>query len=308
MAGPGRGDRRGMTMRELFERFPDDAAARQWFEERRWRGKPHCSHCGSERIAASAKRTMPYRCRGCGKHFSVKTGTAMEGSNLGYQTWAIAIYLLTTSLKGVSSMKLHRDLGITQKSAWHLAHRIRTAMQSPTEPLAGPVEVDELYAGGREKNKHESQRRHMGHDGKVAIVGAKDRATNTVRAEVIGKAEGLRLREFVRRTAAPGAAVYSDGHNAYTRLAGEFRHRAVHHAVGTYVIGETHTNGIESFWSMFRRGAYGTYHQMSPRHLPRYVGEFTGRHNMRSADTADQMARVAQGLDGKRLRYRDLVA
>ena len=305
----GQNGRQGITMRELFERFPDDASAQRWFEERRWGGTPRCTHCDATTIAASAKKTMPYRCQACGKHFSVKMGTVMEGSNLGYQTWAHAIYLLTTNLKGVASKKLAHDLGVTQKSAWYLSHRIRKAMEQPSDPMAGPVEVDELFVGGREKNKHEYQRKNRGgHEDKIAVIGAKDRATNTVRAEVIGKAEAPRLREFVRRTAVPKATVYSDGHGAYMALDGEFRHKYVQHSAGTYVIEDTHTNGIEAFWSMFRRGYHGTYHWMSAKHLQRYVGEFTGRHNMRSADTADQMATVAQGMTGKRLRYRDLIA
>ena len=305
-----RTDRQGLSLSELFTLFPDDATAEQWFQSERWPQGPHCPRCGSVEVKEAKHPTMRFRCRGCDKHFSVKTATVMEGSNLGYQKWAIAIYLLGTSLKGVSSTKLARDLGITQKSAWHLAHRIRKAMQEPANPMTGPVEVDEMYVGGKEGNKHEWQRRglKLGTSDKTAVVGAKDRATNTVRAEVIGKAEAPRLREFVRQAAAPKAHVYSDGHMAYTPLDGEFHHRAVQHSAGTYVIEQTHTNGIESFWSMFRRGYHGTYHQMSAKHLPRYIEEFTGRHNMRPLDTKDQLALVARRMQGKRLRYRDLIA
>ena len=310
MAAQGKNGRKTISMREMYRRFPDDAAAQRWFEERRWGGKPHCSHCGATTVAPSAKKTMPYRCRACGKHFSVKTGSVMQGSNLGYQTWAQAIYLLTTNLKGVSSTRLANELEITQKSAWHLAHRIRKAMQEPAEPMVGPVEVDEMYVGGKEKNKHKSRRRSQrgGPSEKIAVVGAKDRATGRVQAEVIGQAQGPVLRNFVRRHTVPKAHLYSDGHGAYTLLDGEFRHKAVQHSVGTYVIGDIHSNGIESFWSTFRRGYYGTYHQMSVKHLQRYVGEFTGRHNLRPLDTIDQMESVAEGMAGKRLRYRDLVA
>ncbi len=307
--GPGRSEREGLTLAELFKRFPDDAKAEAWFVAGRWSDGPICPHCESDTIKIGPKHpTMPYRCRACKKYFSVKMGTVMEGSNLGYQTWAIAIYRMTTSLRGVSSMQLHRDLGISQKAAWHLAHRIRQAFGTPAEPMAGPVEVDETYIGGLEGNKHESKRQHRGHDGKVAVIGAKDRATGKVRAEVLGKAEAPRMREFVRRQAAPKASVYSDGHGAYTSLEGEFRHRAVQHAAGTYVIFDTHTNGIEGFWSQLKRGYHGTYTHWSAKHTHRYLDEFTGRYNARSADTVDQMAGIAKGMQGKRLRYRELVA
>ena len=234
----------------------------------------------------------------------------MQASKLSYQKWAIAIYLEVTSLKGVSSMKLHRDLKISQKAAWFMLHRIREAFTQENGSFAGPVEVDEMYVGGKEGNKHEHQRRaeRGGSSEKIAVVGAKDRATGHVRAEAIGSADADTLCAFVRKHATPGVSVYSDGHSAYKRLDGEYRHKAVQHAVGTYVIGDTHSNGIESFWSMFRRGYHGTYHKISPKHLQRYVQQFAGKHNLRNADTLAQMTHVAAGLVGRRLLYRDLVA
>lgn len=309
-SGPGRAEREGLTLVELFGMFPDDATAEAWFAAQRWPDGARCPHCDHASVQSGAKHpTMPYRCRGCKKRFSVKTGTVMEGSNLGYQTWAIATYRMTTSLRGVSSMQLHRDLGITQKAAWHLAHRIRQAWGLPAEDrMAGPVEVDEVYLGGKVSNKHEHQRKHRGHDGKVAVIGVKDRATGEVRAEVLGREDAPRMRDYVRRHAAPKASVYSDGHGAYTSLDGEFRHRTVHHSVGTYVIEDTHTNGIEGFWSQIKRGYHGTYSHWSARHVHRYLDEFTGRANARGDDTVDQMAGVARGMVGKRLRWRELIA
>ena len=142
--------REGIPLVDLFRMFPDDATAEAFFADERWPGGVACPHCGSVSVqSGAAHKTMPYRCRDCRKRFSVKTGTVMESSNLGYQTWALASYLLTTNLKGVSSMKLHRDLGITQKSAWHLAHRLREAWDDEGEEFTGPVEVDETYVGGQ---------------------------------------------------------------------------------------------------------------------------------------------------------------
>ena len=308
---PGKAYRKGITLPALFRMFPDDATAEAWFAKERWGTKPACPHCGSLNVQTGCKhKTMPYRCREkeCAKRFSVKTGTVMQASNLGCQTWAIAIYLVTTSLKGVSSMKLHRDLGISQKAAWHLLHRIRATFAVPddAEPMDGPVEVDEAFFGGKEGNKHASKKLKVGGGtgGKTAVVGVKDRATKQVRAKVTTMKKDD-LLGFVEAHAGEGAKVYSDEAKAYDDL---LDREAVRHGVGEYVRGQAHINGMESFWAMMKRGFNGTYHKMSPKHLERYVGEFAGRHNIREADTIEQMQAVARGLDGKRLRYRDLIA
>ena len=216
------------------------------------------------------------------------------------------MYLLTTNLKGISSMKLHRELGITQKSAWHLAHRLRESFVSGEHVFMGPVEVDEAYMGGRNANRHADKKikNANGTVGKTAVVGMKDRGTNQIQAAVVERTNQETLQGFVNARKEDGAKVYSDEHGAYIGLE---NHEVVKHSVGEYVKERAHTNGIESFWSMLKRGYIGTYHKMSVKHLDRYVNEFAGRHNARPLDTLVQMECIAQGLVGKNLRYHDLI-
>ena len=312
---PGKHFRKGLSLVEITRMFPDDAAAEQWFVEQRWPDGVRCPKCGSENVQERpTRKPQPYRCRSCRKDFSIKTDTLMHGSPMGLQVWAIAIYLMTTHLKGASSMKLHRDLNITQKSAWYLAHRIRETWEdNAPELFTDPVEVDETYMGGKRKNMSNAKRRALaeagvgrGAVGKTAIVGAKDRESNRVAAQVVEATDKPTLQGFVAEHAAPSAMIYTDDASAYEGL--PFPHKAVKHSVSEYVRGQASTNGVESFWSLLKRGYHGTYHKMSPKHLSRYVTEFSGRHNDRPQDTVDQMSAIATGMAGKRLRYHQLIA
>lgn len=311
---PGKSDREGISMVELFRRFPDDATAEAWFIERRWPRGVTCPHCGSTNVqTGTAHKTMPYRCREkeCAKRSSTKTGTVMEGSKLGFQVWMIATYLLSTSLKSVSSMKLHRDLNINQRSAWFLAHRLRVALAEEGRVFSGPVEADETYFGGKRRNMSNARRKELMHTGrgavgKVAVAGLKDRPTKNVRAKVVEATDAPTLQGFVAEHTAPDATVYSDDARAYEGI--PFNHKVVKHSLSEYVRGDVHTNGIESLWSMLKRAHKGTFHKMSPKHLDRYVQEFASRHNLREEDTIDIMAAVATGMRGKRLKYDQLIA
>ena len=311
--GPGKADREGISLFALSEMFPNEAAAVAWFEALVWpSGERHCPRCGSmETREASATSGLPYYCPECKRAFSVRIGTALERSKVPLRKWVFAIYLEMTSLKGVSSMKLHRDIGVTQKTAWFMLHRIREAWAEERDALfVGPVETDETYMGGKRKNMPNRKRKQMtgrGTVGKSIVAGAKDRETNEIRARVIENTEKPTLQGFVRQSAAPGAVLYTDEHGSYPGM-DEFKHEAVNHSVGEYVRDMAHTNGIESFWAMLKRGYAGTYHKISPKHLQRYVNEFAGRHNVRPLDTMAQMESVVIGMVGKRLTYRDTIA
>ena len=286
--------------------FPDDATAEQWFIDNRWPNGITCPACGSDNVKErSAHPTMPHRCNSCRKFFSVKHGTAMQSSKIGYQDWAVAIYIVATGLKGTSSMKVHRDLGITQKSAWHLAHRIRQCFTDHPDLFDGPVELDEAFFGGLEKNKHAKDRLNAGRGtvGKAAVAGARDHETGRISAAVVPSTGKADLHGFAAERVAGDADVFTDEHGGYAGLRN--RH-TVRHGVGEYVNEQAHINGMESFWSMMKRGYHGTYHRMSPAHLQRYVSEFAGRHNQRSCDTEVQMRIMAHGLVGRQLRYKDL--
>ena len=308
---PGKAYREGLTLVQMMDMFPNEEAATAWFESVLWGGQRCCGKCGSvnTREVPNAK-PMPYWCTDCRSYFSVRTGTAIARSNVPLRKWAIAIYLCLTSLKSVSSMKLHRDIGVSQPTAWFMLHRIREAWAGGSgAPFDGPVEFDETNVGGKRKNKSNAKRKASKGRGPVdmtTVVGAKDRATNNVNAKVLKHADREAIQRFVAENAEPDAVVFTDDAAAYDGIPNP--HETVNHSVSEFVRGMAHTNGIESFWSMLKRAHKGTFHKISPKHLQRYVSEFAGKHNIRSSDTIDQMRHTVAGLVGRNLLYRNLIA
>ncbi len=307
----GKAYRQGISLIELTDMFPDEATATTWFESLVWPDGRHCPRCGNaETIEAPESKGQPYWCGACRKGFSVRIGTALERSKVPLRKWAFAIYLEMVNLKGVSSMRLHRDLKVTQKTAWFMLMRIREAWTSEIDSaFSDPVEVDETYIGGRRKNMPKAKREVLtgrGAVGKSIVAGAKDRGTNRGSTSVIPGTDKPPLQGFIAGRAADGATVYTDEHGSYQGM--PFEHEAVRHGVGEYVRGQAQINGMESFWALLKRGYTGTFHKISSKHLDRYVREFAARHNVREANTGDQMAAVVARMVGKRLMYGDLIA
>jgi transposase-like protein len=306
-------DKTTISTFELFALFPDQEAARVYLEGRRRPNGATCPACASaERI--TKRKGGFYRCNACRLDFTVRTGTVFERSHVPLHKWLYAMYLLVTARKGISSLQLSKQIGVTQKTAWFVLHRLREACGNDLRKLRGLVEVDETYVGGREANKHESKKLHLGRGGvgKAVMLGMRERGKGgrTKAIHVEGTEKGTLKREIYEHVE-QGSTIHSDEAAAYADLGGLFyQHAAINHGAGVFSRDGVTVNSAESFWAVLKRGLLGIYHQVSPKHLQRYAHEFSFRLNDGNVErhTLDRLDSMVAGAIGRRLTYAWLIA
>lgn len=296
------------TLVEAIRYFSDEAVCRDFMASLRWPNGAICPRCESPENGYVSTRHL-WRCKACKYEFTVKKGTIFEDSPIPLSKWLPALWMYSAFKKGVSSHQLARNLGVTQKTAWFMSHRIRLAMEIGNfdRPLSGEVEVDETFVGGKARFQHENKKKHIGTGGmgKVAVMGLLERH-GEVRAKVIPSRRKHTVQNEVRASVAPGSTVYSDSLKSYDGLAAEYVHGVIDHAEG-YVRDRVHTNGLENFWSLFKRMIYGTHHSVEPEHLDRYLDEATYRFNRREVSDTTRFTEATARVIGKRITYRQLI-
>ena len=296
------------SLPQVLTHFKDQATCIEFLEQQRWRGVPVCPHCYSKK---SYKTNRGYKCasKQCSKKFTVKIGTVFQNSNIKLNLWFAAIYLATAHKKGISSLQLHRDLGVTQKTAWFMLHRIREMLrEKKSVALQGETQVDETFIGGKNKNRHadkkvsESQGRAV--KDKTPVFGLLN--SGQVKAKVVKDTKSKTLKPIIERMVQKGSIIVSDEWVGYKGLSKEYRHEVIKHSEGEFVRNTFHTNSMEGFWSLFKRGIFGIYHYVSAKHLNRYVDEFSYRYNTRELHDKDRFVSSLESVEG-RLTYKQLI-
>jgi transposase-like protein len=295
------------TLVEAVRYFADEQVSFEFVRDLRWPDGVRCPFCAGTQHAFVKTRRI-WQCKDCGKQFSVKKGSIFEDSPMKLDKWLIAMWLIANAKNGISSYEMHRSLGITQKSAWFVLHRIRLAMQNGSvEKFGGEIEADETFIGGKRGNMHAAKRANTptgGTGGKVAVLGILQR-DGEVRTKVVRNVRKSSLVTEVEANVVHGARVYTDALHSYDTLDNKFRHGVVDHSV-EFVNGDVHTNGLENFWSQVRRTINGTYVSVEPVHLQAYMDEAAFRFNNRKVKDANRLESAVGSIGGKRLTYAEL--
>ena len=300
---------------QLFEMIPDQETARRILEARLWPNGPICPVCGiSDRVAVRKGKTGFYHCNQCKEDFTVRTGTIFERSHVPLHKWIYAMYLVVTARKGISSMQLAKEIGVTQKTAWFILGRLREACGTDIGKLSGIVEIDEAYIGGKARNMHKADRERRGlkgrgvHD-KTPVLGMRARDGRT-KTQIISNNDQATLFPAIYQAVEPGSTIHTDEWKGYIGLGWSFKHETINHSHGEYVRDGVTTNGIEAVWAVLQRGIYGTFHHVSEKHLGRYLNEFTFRLNEGNVErhTLQRLESFVDGTAGKRLTYKALIA
>lgn len=299
------------TLQQAIKYFSDESVCIDFFAGLRWAdGIAVCPRCKSKETSFLKTRNV-WKCKACKKQFSIKVGTVLEGSNISLDKWICAIWLISSAKNGISSYEIHRSIGVTQKTAWFMLHRIREAMQNGTiEKLSGNVECDETFIGGLAKNMHKHKREEKikgrGTVGKTAVMGIIERK-GKVTAKVIDDLSKETLHVEVKDKVEKGANLFTDDWKSYQGLDEDYLHEVINHSAKENVRGQVHTNSIENFWTLLKRTIKGTYVSVEPFHLFRYLDEQTFRFNSRKVKDCDRFITVVESLNGKRLTYKELI-